>query len=1133
MIVTAIGVSVLVAWYVHFVPLVQVRPDLVPMHRMTALAAAFSGAALILLSKRRKRAAAFFSLLTFAIVVVVCAEYSLNQDLGFDSLLGPTYADIGTPNPGRMSPVTALCYLGSSVALLVLCNRNLSRFASALAGVTGSAVAAVGIVSLCANLLWRHDSFTPGNLTGISVQSGVTFAFLGFGLMALAWEEGLSRKSEWLPVGVGIAVAAAVLGIWRALLEHEESDMALISAVILGGGLLVALLVAIAVHLARKAILRSRELEEGKAAFERLFDASADALLVVDHDGRILRANQRIEPMFGYKPQEIVGCPIESLVPIDRRTLHHVHRHNYFDQPEARLMGPGLDLYGRRENASQFPADVSLSPLQSGRELQVLASVRDITERKQAEEALRQSEERFRGLFETSPLGLVFVTPDYRLAKVNASMCRISGYSEAELLNTNPLDYTHPEDRDESARMSERLFKGEIPFYQIEKRFIRKNGEIFWGTLTASILRDREGRPAYGLGMVEDITERKRQEEALRQSEELFRGLVEQSPIGVTLIGMDYRFIKVNPAFSRMLGYSEAELTRMTALDLTLSEDRPATVNLAASLFSGGPFQKIEKRYITKSGQIIWARINASVIHDSQGKPIYGMGLIEDITDRKRAEEELRVLSQRLSLAVRTAALGVWEWDSRTELEIWNERMFQIFGLPPRSHVPREEWQSRIHREDLPRVDLFMDNVIRNRAPETCEFRIALPDGALRYVSAVGGPILDEKGNATGVVGVALDVTERKQAEQKLAEQAALLDLAHDAIFACDLEGRITFWSRGARDTYGWSASEAVGLTTSELLHTEFTGPLHEIRATVLIKGGWEGELVHTTRDGKKLVMASRWSLQRDDDGAPQAILQINRDISARKQLEEQIETSREQSAATARLSALGMMAGGVAHEINNPLAIIHALASDLIEEVEDRGSVPPETVARSSRRILETTERIAHIVKSLRKISREGTKDRYYPVRVGKILDETLEVTRARFEARGVELILPGSIPDLTVSVREVQIEQVVLNLLQNAFDAVVDQPGERWVRLDVTAREGCAVVSVIDSGPGIPPDLRDYVGQPFFTTKEVGKGAGLGLSLSKTIAEEHGGNVEYDEEGGHTRFSLVLPLVRQAGAA
>jgi C4-dicarboxylate-specific signal transduction histidine kinase len=255
-------------------------------------------------------------------------------------------------------------------------------------------------------------------------------------------------------------------------------------------------------------------------------------------------------------------------------------------------------------------------------------------------------------------------------------------------------------------------------------------------------------------------------------------------------------------------------------------------------------------------------------------------------------------------------------------------------------------------------------------------------------------------------------------------------------------------------------------------------------------------------------------------------------DITERKRMEAEIESGKEQVVASARLSALGMMAGGIAHEINNPLSIIHALASDLIETVEAEDAVPPQVVLRNSLRIRETADRIARIIKSLRQISREGSRDQLHPVPVAKILEDTLEICRERFRAHSVELHLPEAMPDWMVSCREVQIAQVLLNLLQNAFDAVVELPGERWVRLELESSDDSVAISVTDSGPGIPAELRSRIMEPFFTTKAVGKGTGLGLSLSKTIAEEHGGKLVCGQARGHTRFSLLLPLTRQAEA-
>jgi C4-dicarboxylate-specific signal transduction histidine kinase len=256
-------------------------------------------------------------------------------------------------------------------------------------------------------------------------------------------------------------------------------------------------------------------------------------------------------------------------------------------------------------------------------------------------------------------------------------------------------------------------------------------------------------------------------------------------------------------------------------------------------------------------------------------------------------------------------------------------------------------------------------------------------------------------------------------------------------------------------------------------------------------------------------------------------------DITERKDMEAQIEANKVQLVASARLSALGMMAGGVAHEINNPLGIIHALASDLRDMVKEEGSVPPEVVARNSARIRETADRIARIVKSLRQISREGSRDKLHPARVGKVVEATLAICRERFKVNAVKLLLPQAIPELSVPCREVQIEQILLNLLQNAFDAVAEQPGERWVRLNIQSTEESVIFSVTDNGPGISEELQTHIMEPFFTTKPIGKGTGLGLSLSKSIAEEHGGKLEYSEDHGHTCFSLVLPLAREAEAA
>ena len=276
---------------------------------------------------------------------------------------------------------------------------------------------------------------------------------------------------------------------------------------------------------------------------------------------------------------------------------------------------------------------------------------------------------------------------------------------------------------------------------------------------------------------------------------------------------------------------------------------------------------------------------------------------------------------------------------------------------------------------------------------------------------------------------------------------------------------------------------------------------------------------------GHRTMLLNAQVISQTNNLEPMILLAIE-DITERRRAEAQLEASRIQLESSARLAALGMMAGGVAHEINNPLAIIHASAADLLHRAKEEGAVPLEIVVRNGERIQQTANRITKVIKSMRHLAREGSQDTFCPTPVAKIVEEALEVCKERFKDHSVNLLLPSIDPTLCVSCREVQVAQVLLNLLQNAFDAVMEQAGERWIRLDVATQDSSAVFSVIDSGPGIPPELKTRIMEPFFTTKEVGKGTGLGLSLARTIVEEHGGKLELTEETGHTCFSFRLPL-------
>jgi PAS domain S-box-containing protein len=355
----------------------------------------------------------------------------------------------------------------------------------------------------------------------------------------------------------------------------------------------------------------------------------------------------------------------------------------------------------------------------------------------------------------------------------------------------------------------------------------------------------------------------------------------------------------------------------------------------------------------------------------------------------------------------------------------------------------------------------------------------------------------------------------------------SLLEAAPDAMVVVDAHGRILFVNARTEILFGYGREQLLGQSVEHLVPARFRdGHANHRRAFTTESRvrpmGAGVQLYGQRKDGTEFPVDISLSPLETEEG--KLVLSAIRDVSARVALQAQLDESRMQVVASARLSALGMMAGGIAHEINNPLGIIHAYASNLLEMAND-GHLPRTEIERMCSRILATTERIASIVKGLRQIAREGSADPLAPASVGEMIEQALELCRERFRIHSVRLVPAKVDPGLRVRCREVQIVQILLNLLQNAFDAISSMDGDRWIAIEVGVQKQKVALSVIDSGGGIAPGLRERIMEPFFTTKPPGKGTGLGLSISRSIAQDHGGELRYEERDGHTGFSLILP--------
>ncbi|HEY9740793.1 MAG TPA: GAF domain-containing protein [Coleofasciculaceae cyanobacterium] len=374
---------------------------------------------------------------------------------------------------------------------------------------------------------------------------------------------------------------------------------------------------------------------------------------------------------------------------------------------------------------------------------------------------------------------------------------------------------------------------------------------------------------------------------------------------------------------------------------------------------------------------------------------------------------------------------------------------------------------------------------------------------------------------------VQTELSERKRSEQTIREQAALLDITTDAIFVQALDNQILFWNKGAERLYGWLAAEALVMSANELLDQDSSPQLEEIQKTVTEVGSWQGELNHFTKDGKDILVESRWTLMRDEQGQPKSILVVNTDITQKKQLERQFLHAQ-------RLESLGTLASGIAHDLNNMLTPILMSAQLLqlklpnADESIQRLLLMQETNAKHGAALVKQMLSFAH-----------RTEGKRTTLQVKHLLLEIRQIANQTFP-KSIE-VSTDIAPDLwAVNADATQLHQVLMNLCVNARDAMINGGtlsisaenlfiDENYTRMNLDARVGSyIVISVSDMGTGIPPELLERIFEPFFTTKELGKGTGLGLSTVNSIIKKHGGFINvYSEVGQGTQFKVYLPAL------
>ena len=757
----------------------------------------------------------------------------------------------------------------------------------------------------------------------------------------------------------------------------------------------------------------------------------------------------------------------------------------------------------------------------------------DITSLKVHEQELRESEERFRKVFESTAIGSVIVGCNGRFRLVNPAFEEMLGYSEDELLSMTLLDVTHPDDREAAKRWAKRMSVGETDHVQMEKRCIRKDGRATWVSVTTSVVRNAQGRPDYMITQILDITERKQAEEALRESEERFRDLVEASSDWMWETDADDRFTYISERLFEVLKLGPKDVLRRTSEEIAARSGLPADwAGKQEDFMARRPFRDTQCSWRDRRGHLRALRLSGRPRRDDDGSFLGYRGTGSDVTAEVQAKERETLIQQRFLQAIETVPVAFALFDPEDRLVVSNGQYRALASEKIRKHL-----KPGLHFEDLLRREIaagaipearedpegwLNERLERHRNP-TDGFEIRRSEGWIA--------VHEHRTSEGGTLIVCHDITERKRTEESLRRLSTAVEQSPAAIVITDPRGRIEYANPTYAQKTGYGLDEAVGQIPA-FLNCEVTDPTPHKRVWKAVQGGreWRGELRNRRKNGELYWSSVALSPIRGDGGRVLNFLAIAEDTTDKRLVDDQLRHAQ-------KLEAVGTLAGGVAHDFNNILTGILGHCQIAIEKLPDDSNL-----RFNLDQIMGASDRARDLVQQLLAFSRrkEAVLE---PVNMHTVVDEAMKLVHASTPST-IRLRWHAP-PEAGAAMADAtQIHQVLLNLCSNATDAIGTDTGTIDVSVDsVKYSNGVAVsgydlppgqyvrLRVQDTGCGMDNYTLSRVFDPFFTTKAVGSGTGLGLAAVHGIVQDHGGGlqVESEPDKGST-FTILLPAAHSS---
>jgi PAS domain S-box-containing protein len=778
--------------------------------------------------------------------------------------------------------------------------------------------------------------------------------------------------------------------------------------------------------------------------------------------------------------------------------------------------------------------------------LEYMGVVTDMTDRRRADEErqalsrkLEESNARLEEAQRVAHLGYWLWDFETNRVIFSNETCRIYGLKPRE----DPIDLAtiqeliHPEDREYVFRNAERAVRDGVHI-ETEHRLIRPDGEVRIVHSPGDLKRDASGRPYQMFGTCQDITDRKQAEkerQALSRDLQKSNARLEEAQRVAHIGHYEWNLIANRVTWSdelyRIYGLhpQDGPIDMAMVRDMIHPNDRERVFRAAEEAVLSGPHTEAEHRVVRPDGEVRTVLGLGTVKRDASGKAYEMFGTVQDITDRKRAEEALQRTQFYLSEGERIAHIGSWAFNDSGHY--WSDELYKIYGLTPRSGAPSvEQYLALIHPQDRASMAESIKVMQEQHCGHDLIERIVRPDGQLRYVRAVAVPIV-EHGVFRGFVGTTMDVTEQELLTQELRREQAYLaeaqSLTHAGSWACNLVTREIFHSsdENAR-LYGFDPVQ--GPIPFDRYYGSILPEDERVvrpRLEYAIGAGEDYDVEFRIRRTDGAIRFLRGIGHHNPSQELGEYVGITMDITDQRHAAMEHERLRQLEADLAhvnRVNMMGELAAALAHEIKQPIAASVTSANALLRWLAHD---PPDLdrARATAARIEQDANRAADVINSLQTFYRRGTTLKREIVDLKNVIKEMavlLGTEASRYSIR-IDTELDNDIPKLRVD--RVQLQQVLMNLMLNAIEAMKDSGGELHIRSRLNP-EGWLLVSISDTGEGLPEEWTEEMFDPFRTTKP--QGTGMGLTITRSIVESYGGRVwATANQGAGATFHFLLP--------